>query len=727
MDISLQIEAVYRRALLLRQYATESPVQQELLEKALKELYFVLEELQTSEEELRHQNRELMATRQAVDIERQRYQALFELAPDGYLVTNLQGKIYHANRAAIRLFSVPREYLINKPLVVLIDASERPLFQARLANIEAVHDWEVSLQPRNGERIYLAIAVNQIKDAQGRDNTLLWSLRDITLRKKMQQQLQSAHNELEQRVKERTVELSQINLRLQQEIEQHQKAEQKIREQSALIDIATDAILVQDLDNRILLWSQGAERLYGWEETAILGKKIDELLYQKTPPLFAVGFQQTLEQGAWQGEFEQVTQAGKTIIVTSRWTLVRDESGQPKSILVVNTDVTAQKKLEIQFYRAQRMESLGSIARGIVHDLNNVFTPILGLAELQLTKRQGMNEQTSQIWQIVVNNAKHGVGLVQQILMFAQGKEGKRIPLQIGTLLIEITKIIQQTFPKYIQISIDIPTQTLWLVSAESTQIQQVVINLCVNARDAMPHHGKLQISAENRHIDAIYAQMQLDAHVGNYVVITIADTGSGMPPLVMERIFEPFFTTKEPDKGSGLGLSTVMNIVKNHGGFMEVSSEVGKGTRFQIFFPAIEGSVNQPVKQENFPSGEGELVMIVDDETSIQEAMKILLENYEYKTLVASDGVEAVKLYTRYKDEIKVVIIDMMMPNIDGLTILPVLKQINSQVVIIAVSGLPSNQEQALSSGAQAFLAKPYRAEEILVTLHNLLHSPTQ
>jgi two-component system, cell cycle sensor histidine kinase and response regulator CckA len=402
MNISSEIEAVYQRALLLRQRATESPVQPELLEEALKELYFILEELQTSQEELRHQNQELIATQQVVERERQSYQALFELAPDGYLVTDRQGKIYQANRAAAQLFSVPQKYLIEKPMVVLIDESDRSLFQTRLANLDRGQNWEVSLNPRNGEMRSVAIAVAPIEGGRNREDTLLWSLHDVTLRKQMEQQFQSAHDRLEQRVEERTSQLSRTTGQLQQKVDEYDRAEQKIHEQAALIDIATDAIVVQDLDNRILFWSKGAERLYGFTAAEILGRKADELFY-KFSDRFAAGFKETVECESWQDELAQVTQTGRSIVVSSRWTLVRDESGNPQSILVVNTDITEKKHLETQFYRAQRMESLGTLASGIAHDLNNVFTPILGIAQLMLNKPAVFNERSQEILFLVLS------------------------------------------------------------------------------------------------------------------------------------------------------------------------------------------------------------------------------------------------------------------------------------------------------------------------------------
>ncbi|MCP6762585.1 MAG: PAS domain S-box protein [Fischerella sp. CENA71] len=362
--------------------------------------------------------------------------------------------------------------------------------------------------------------------------------------------------------------------------------EQKIAEQAALIDIATDAIFVCDLENRILFWSRGAENLYGWTAEESLGKLAHELLHTKSLSQMEAGLKTTVEQGSWQGELEKTTKTGRKLIVASRWTLVHNQFGQLQSILAVNTDITEKKQLEQQFYRAQRLESLGTLASGIAHDLNNVFAPIMMIAQLLPLRCKNVDARTQELFQTLENSSKRGSDLVKQILTFARGTEGKRILLQPGHLLKELVKVIKQTFPKSIEIVNAISTNTLWMVQADPTQLDQVFMNLAVNARDAMPNGGILTIAAENRVIDETYAQMNFDAHAGGYVVVSISDTGMGIPPEILEHIFDPFFTTKEVGKGTGLGLSTVLGIVKNHGGFVEVSTQVGKGTLFQVFLP---------------------------------------------------------------------------------------------------------------------------------------------
>lgn len=504
---------------------------------------------------------------------------------------------------------------------------------------------------------------------------------------------------------------------------ERKRAEQKIREQAALLDIATDAILVRDLDSKILFWNKGAERLYGWDAETAIGKYANQLLYKTAAPELEEIQQIVIHQDKWQGELRHVTKDHKDIVVESRWTLVHDDEEKPRSILVVNTDITEKKQLEAQFFHAQRMESLGTLAGGIAHDLNNVLAPMLMAAQFLQTRVH--DEWSQQLLSMLEVNAKRGADLVKQVLSFARGLEDKRTILQVRHLIAEIKHIAQETFPKSIQLYTDIPND-LWTVSGDATQLHQVLMNLCVNARDAMPEGGTLSITAENLVIDENYARIRMDAKAGPYIVINTSDTGTGIAPDLLERIFEPFFTTKEHGKGTGLGLSTVNGIVKSHGGFVDVISYLGEGTQFKVYLPAVRAAETQYLDDSELLSGKGELVLFVDDEASIREITKTLLEANTYQVLTASDGIEAITLYAKHKAEISVVLTDMMMPSMDGLTTIRTLQKINPQVKIIAVSGLVPSEtlNETTNAGVHTFLSKPYSARELLKTLHAVLSS---
>ena len=505
------------------------------------------------------------------------------------------------------------------------------------------------------------------------------------------------------------------------DITERMQSEQKIREQAALLDIATDAIFVKNINNKILFWSQGAERLYGWTAAEAIGKDANDFLYKN--PIDHSQIQQTLlTKGKWQGELRKVTKNGQEIIVESRWTLVYDEAGKPKSILVVNTDITEKKQLEAQFLRAQRMESLGTLASGIAHDLNNILAPIL--MAVQLLELQLKDERSKRLLPILKNNAKRGAELVKQVLSFGRGIQGDRTIIQVRHLVAEIRHIAKETFPKSLELYIDLSAE-LWTVLGDATQLHQVLMNLCVNARDAMPNGGTLSICAENIWIDENYAKLNIDAKVGSYIVVTIADTGIGIPPEIIDRIFEPFFTTKELGKGTGLGLSTVLGIVKSHGGFINVYSELGKGTEFKVYLPALDAQENQQIEETHIPKGSGELILVVDDESAIRDITITSLETHGYKVISACDGQEAIATYKQNQAKISLVLLDMMMPNMDGTNAINELQKINSHVKIIAMSGLTTNavNAEAASKQVKGFLSKPFTTGELLITIQTVLH----
>ena len=492
---------------------------------------------------------------------------------------------------------------------------------------------------------------------------------------------------------------------------------QKIRQQAALLDVATDAIFVHDLDDPILFWNRAAEGLYGWSRAEAIGRKTQELWCEKNESLLQEALNHLMEHGSWEGELHQTTKSGREIIVESRWTLVKNFGNTPQSILVVNTDITEKKQMEAQFLRAQRLESIGTLASGIAHDLNNVLAPIMMTA--QLLESQMQDERSRKLLPILISNAKRGANLVNQVLSFTRGLEGERTVLQLKHLIIEIQQIIKETFPRSIEVMIRIPPN-LWTVSGDATQLHQVLMNLCVNARDAMPDGGTLTILAENFLVDENYARMNIDAKIGSYVVVTVIDTGTGIPPEVLDRIFEPFFSTKQTGQGTGLGLSTVLGIVKSHGGFVNVQSKPGHGSQFQVYLPAQETTETKAEVEQSLPQGHGELILVVDDEPAIREITKTSLENYNYQAITASDGIEAIALYVENRPQISLVLTDMVMPVMDGMTTIRTLKKINPDVKIVAVSGLPTSDiiKNAEDIGIKAFLSKPYTANQLLQTI---------
>ncbi|HSI12852.1 MAG TPA: PAS domain S-box protein [Chthoniobacter sp.] len=502
---------------------------------------------------------------------------------------------------------------------------------------------------------------------------------------------------------------------------EQRRAEQRAREQANLLNLASDAIIVRDLDNVVLFWNQGAERLYGWTTQEMAGARtidtfVKERNYEAEIELLKTGF--------WTGQLNHQSKDGRPIIVNSRWTLVRDEDGHPKSVLVINTDVTETRKLESQFLRAQRLEGIGTLASGIAHDLNNILSPIL--MSCGILRREFEDPDTLKMLSIIEGSAERGAGIVKQVLTFARGVEGERVLLQLKHLVSELAKVMAQTFPRNIDIQTNFPPD-LWTVLGDATQLHQVLLNLCVNARDAMPQGGSIRLNAENVDIDQHFASMNPGAQLGPHVVLRASDTGSGMSPETMEKIFDPFFTTKEVGKGTGLGLATVIGIVKSHSGFLTVQSEIGVGTTFSVFLPASQEQGGDVAKEEEpIARGNGELVLVVDDEPPIREALVRTLTGNNFRVFTAEDGSDALALYFQRRSEISLVITDISMAQMDGVQLVRSLRKVDPKVRVIVSSGHMQKENIVVLEGlgVKSFLDKPYTAEKLLRSVQQVLRA---
>lgn len=504
--------------------------------------------------------------------------------------------------------------------------------------------------------------------------------------------------------------------------------EAQIREQARLLDLAQDAIMVRDMKDRIEFWNLGAEKLYGWTAAEVRGKAGSALLCKGDLVNAAATRAAVLENGQWTGECKHLCKDGGHVTVRSRWTLVRDEAGVPKSVLIINTDITEQKSIEEQFLRAQRLESIGTLASGVAHDLNNILAPILmGAAVLRRTE---MPEADEMILSTIETCAQRGADIVKQVLTFARGAEGARLLLQPAHLIADMAKIAEGTFPKSITVRTDY-LQSLWPIEGDPTQLHQILLNLSVNARDAMPAGGALTISAVNFPVDEHYASMTPGAKAGPHVRFEVKDTGMGIPRQIIDQIFDPFFTTKEVGRGTGLGLSTVIGIVKSHEGFVSVKSEIGRGTIFKVYLPARVDAVGALKENEQIaiPRGSGELLLIVDDEKLILQVARELLEGHGYEVVTAEDAPEALAIFALHKDEIKVVLTDLAMPLMDGIALIRTLQKMKPEVCVIASTGQGTSEQsvQELPDlNVRACLTKPYNKEMLLTTLHDALNPTT-
>lgn len=643
-------------------------------------------ELRNANETLRSEIIERIETQEELRRLKEFHENLVHTMSEGVSVVDASGTISYLNPAAAALLGYAPGELLGKHWSMIVPSGSRDLVQAAdERRRQGLSDhYELQMLRKDGTRVEVLVGGSPLFTDESLSGTIA-VFTDITGLK---------------------------------------RAETRVKEQAALIDKARDVIVVTDVGGTITYWNRSAELTYGWPAADAVGRNVHDLLQDKSVRSSSEAARIILEKGEWAGELQHVARDGKPVIVQSRWTLVNDSAGFPKSVMMINTDVTEKVKLERQFLRAQRMESLGTLASGIAHDLNNVLSPII--MALQILRDKRVDERERTLLTTMELSAKRGSDIVKQVLMFARGAEGKHEELQLKHVIREMETIIRETFPKSIECRTDVP-KDLWPINGDPTQLHQVLLNLCVNARDAMmPAGGTLKIAAENAELDNYELQLQAERRSGPHIVVSVTDTGCGMSQDTMMKIFEPFFTTKGVGKGTGLGLSTVNGIVKGHGGFVNVYSEPGVGSTFRLYFPAVtQGAGNRkPESAAPLPNGKGETILLVDDEPAIRQIAKGTLETYGYRVLTAGDGQEAEEVYRRNQKEIVLVITDMMMPVRDGRETIRVLKGINPELKIVVTSGLVSTEKEddGWHRQTQAFIAKPFTAEKLLRTLKDVL-----
>jgi two-component system cell cycle sensor histidine kinase/response regulator CckA len=617
-----------------------------------------------------------------------RFAMLLESTPDFVGMAALDGRIFYINRAGLEMLGLPKER--DPGLLQLSDLHPKETFETiRSEGIPAATrdgNWVgmTTLLGHDGKLIPVTQIILAHKPTQGNSGYLSIIMHDMS---------------------------------------GLEAAERRIREQADLLNRARDAIIVTDLAGKVTFWNQGAERLSGLASDAVIGQSLGDIFGPLSHA--EIGMAEKALEGAdeWRGEFRLNVNQAKLIVLEVSATLIRDDARRPTSRLYIGTDVTAKKSLEEQFLRAQRLDSIGMLASGIAHDLNNVLAPIFLAAPM--LREHVTNPVDLSMIATLERSAERGAGLVRQILSFAHGVGGASEPLNVGVLVRDTASVIRQTFPKNIRLEVKVAAN-LWSVLGNTTQIHQVLLNLCVNARDAMPGGGKLTLRAENCLLDDIASKAIKGATSGTWVVLHVEDSGTGIPPEVIERMWEPFYTTKGVGKGTGLGLSTVRGIVENHKGFIDLKSNPEWGTAFRVYLPAVSAAQQEggaSSRNAHLPRGNGELILIVDDEAQIRDITAAILSRHGYRVIIARDGTEAVALFAPRSAEISMLISDLNMPNLDGAALANVARRLNPNIKVLAMSGLASggiNTEMRPIAGA--FLIKPFKADALLNTVNSLL-----
>ena len=492
-----------------------------------------------------------------------------------------------------------------------------------------------------------------------------------------------------------------------------------------LVESLDDAVVVFDEQRVITMWNRAAERIYGWKAAEVIGRASQEVLATETDegtPDTIMG--RIVREGAWHGTLHQRTRDDRVIEVESAASYVPrlEAPDEERGVVVcVNRDVTEHRRLQAQLVHAQKMESVGTLAGGIAHEFNNMLAGILGYASL--LARQPLEPDVRRAVRIIQESASRGARLTQQLLTFARKQDVARVILDLNACVETSVAFLSQIIGKSVDVALDL-APTVRSVRGDQSQVEQVLVNLALNARDSMPSGGTIRIATSGVRLPAAGAPPGLPG--GDYVRLSVEDTGVGMDAAVLARVFEPFFTTKETGAGTGLGLAVVYGIVQEHGGAIVGHSEPGVGTRFDVYLPAVEGAVAGPMKGSvlDLPGGDA-MVLVVDDEPTVREMAAEMLRALGYQTTTAADGAAAVARVQALGASLDLVLLDLVMPGMDGLETFRAIREVRPDARVVLSTGLNRDQlaREVLEEGAAGFVGKPYDLRQLAVAIYEALH----
>ncbi len=624
-----------------------------------------------------------------------RANALVKYAPTGIYEIDYQGpRFISVNDVICQILGYTREELFSIGPSALLDDDSRALFGDRIRRQLAGEKIEESVEfrVRKKDGSFIDAILNVSLNLDGREpSRALVVAHDITERRRMEEELRRSRDELELRVRERT---------------------EQIQKQAELIDLAHDAIVLEEIDGTIRLWSNGAVEMYGWKKEEALGRIMRELLRTEYPLPRTEIMPKFLREGHWMGELTHTRNDGTRLKILSRWTLKRGPAGEPEKIMIINRNITERLKLEEQLRQAQRMESLGTLAGGIAHDFNNLLMPILLNTEMALLDIRNGELPSAELMETIMAGANRGKDLVQQIITFSRHKGEALRPVDIAPITRETVKFLRSTTSAAVKFETRFEDPNA-LVLANPSQIHQVLMNLVNNAAHSMEEQGGiLEISLEKVDKEATDGMK-----ASSYVCFTVKDTGCGMSPEVREKAFDPFFTTKAPGKGTGMGLAVVHGIVKKHGGEIRLESELGKGTIVSVFLPVYEEDKNEetPSPMVGIPNGD-ETILLIDDEEVQTRTVGMMLKKLGYRVLAESDPRKALERFRSQPHAFDVVITDQVMPYLSGTRLSQELLAIRPDIPIILCTGFSEtvDEEKAAAVGLREYIQKPFTMNEI-------------
>lgn len=671
----------------------------------------------------------------SVENSHKKYLDIFNNIQDVYYEASLNGTLIEISPSIEKISHYRRHELIGKKLLkIYSNPSDRDDIVKLLIVKGTINDHEVVFKDEDGSLKHCALNSTLLKTASGKPYRIIGSLRNINDRMLAEKELRNYKDHLENLVQERTTELQEANDGLRKQIERRREIEARLRTSEeryrTILDTIDEAYFETDPSGTIIYVNDAASRIMGYSSLELAGMHFRHFSDHQSIRDLIRDFGRMVRSGAPARviTFPVITKDGQNKILDVSATLIRDGSGPVTGFRGLARDVTAtilarkeKEKLQRQLHHAQRMEAVGTLAGGIAHDFNNLMMGIIGNTSL-LDAKLGDIEPFSKYIRSIEQCVESGAALTRQLLGYARGGKYRVTTIDLNETLQRTTEMFGRT-RKEITIRSSYQ-ENIWPVEADQGQIDQVLVNLYVNAWQAMTDDNTLILSTANVILDEAYTRA-FNARSGAYVAVTVRDRGKGIAQDVMKRIFEPFFTTKKMGRGTGLGLASAFGIVKNHGGIIDVKSTVDRGSTFTIFLPAaslIQGK--KPTAADEMPSAAGGSLLVVDDEPYLLKSLCAVLEDLGYETIPANSGHEAIKRFMKEMNRIDVVILDMIMPDLNGRQVLTELKKIKPSVKVILTSGyslegMPENEHDLPGDG---FLQKPYRIQQLSSVIGKLV-----
>ncbi|MGA8540486.1 MAG: PAS domain S-box protein [Terriglobales bacterium] len=634
---------------------------------------------------------------------------LLEALPDAIVAVDREGTIIQVNSQTLTLFGYSRGELVGEKVEMLVPESYRPQHHQHRKNFADAPktrrmgaNLDLYGRRRNGSQFPVEISLSPVSTDKGM--FVLSAIRDISDRKRIAEELRRANEELQRRT---TEQLGEYRARL-----------------ALIIDSSEDAIYGKDLNGIITSWNKGAEHIYGYAPNEVIGKHISMLApsdrKDEIPEILA-----KIAKGESVDHFESMRQTkdGQVLNVSISVSPLRDPQGEIVGASAIARDITAQKKAESQLHQSQKMEAIGRLAGGVAHDFNNILGIIGACAEFL---RDRIPTDSSQYVENIRKSIERGSSLTRQLLTFSRSSVIQPRVLDLNERLKDVSKLLRPLMGDDVEILI-VSKSPAAVVEADPSQLDQIVVNLAVNARDAMPRGGKFILETRSEKFDESFAEQHQNMAPGKYVLLAVSDTGTGMDEATVARIFEPFFTTKELGKGTGLGLATVYGIVKQSAGHIMVYSEPGHGTTFKIYLPSADhkiGLESKPEVETVSPKRQGATVLLVEDDEIMRGLTRQLLQEHGYTVVEADDGKSALEWVESHPEPIDLLLTDVVMRRISGPELVERLSARLPNLKVVYMSGYTGEliaEREVLKRGV-TLLEKPFTRTALLNTIHETL-----